>query len=373
FPKSLYTDDVYLPHDKVVKGGEYTLSDVQIEAVMAAKFNWLAHNKRGILIADDTGMGKTAEQLGIIADAWYSKRAKRILVVTVKDQVAEESFLVEKDKFNFSDIPMFHPEPEYAKQNDQYYKDDTLENKPDQYRPFDFGDGVLLMSQYTFKDSTNAVKSWLDGADGDVLIVLDESHIYKNTNAIIGMANQELFERYNKKGQFVYASATAAEDLEGMEHLYGLGMWNTNTFIDFTGKLMGFDVGTRSGGRTKESSMSKSFRKSGKSPFARDIPLTMMEQITREMKMRGQYIGRQLSIEGVTTEAMNVGMTSEDIGDWNRAVQFIQLIAEKAEEHGEKPTDRGQIMGSVVGYMRRLRGYYALKGIIEDMKKQEKS
>lgn len=367
-PEDVFTDNKYLPHPKVYEGGEYTLSDVQIEAVMAAKYNFLEHDKRGILIADDTGMGKTAELLGIAADNWHSGRTPRILIVTVKDQVANSNFFPENEKFNFG-LPITHVSKAYSDERFGNFKDKKFKEEPDNWKPLDIGDGVVLMSQYTFRDSQEAVKKWLNDTDGDVLVLVDESHTFKNTDSKVGLAMKDLFKIYQDKAQFVYASATAAEELDGLEHLYGLKVWGPESFNEFQAKLTGMDAGSLSGG--KQNQFAKSMNK--KSPFARDVPLTMMEQITRELKMNGQYIGRQLSMEGVTMEGKRIALSNKDKGDWNRAVQFIQMIAEKAEEHGRKPTDRGRIIGSVVGYMRRLRGYYALKGIIEDIKQQQKS
>lgn len=368
-PEAIYTDNQYLPHETVIKGGEWILSDVQIESVMAAKYNYLEHDKRGILIADDTGMGKTAQLLGIAADAWHSGRNKRILIVTTKDQVASSSFLPENKNFGF-DIPMIHINPDYADKHENNFKDKTKHDTPELWQPFDYGDGAIVMSKYTFRSSQEAVTQWLDEADGDVMILVDESHDFKNIESKTGEAMKNLFKRFKDQAQFNYASATAAEDIEGLEHLFGLKLWGPENFVEFEQRLTGSDPGTVSGGRRK-TGLGKAMSK--KSPFERSIPLTLMEQITREMKMEGQYIGRQLSMEGVSMEGMNVKLAPTDKGDWNRSVQFVQMIADKAEEHGNKPTDRGRIMGSVVGYMRRLRSYYALKGIIQDIQAQQKS
>jgi ddrB-like ParB superfamily domain/P-loop containing NTP hydrolase pore-1/Large polyvalent protein associated domain 38/C-terminal domain on Strawberry notch homologue/N-6 DNA Methylase len=374
-PKDIFTNDKYLPHPTVIKGGEWKLSDVQIESVMAAKYNFLENGKRGILIADDTGMGKTAQQLGIAADSYLSGRTKRILVVTTKDQVAVSSFIPENEKLGFN-LPITHigPDTDYIKKHGNTFKDKAF-NEGTEYTPFQVGDGVLVMSKYTFRDSQQSVKKWLADSETDVMILMDESHEFANRESGLGKANVEIFSSFRDKAQFVYSSATAAEDIDGLEHMYGLHLWSADGFSDFKLKLTSADTGARSGGKRK-TGMSAAFDRSGKSPFKREIPLTMMEQITRELKLEGQYIGRQLSMEGVEMDGLEIKLTPEEMGDWNRAVQFVGMIAEKAETYGRggdgapNPKQRGQIISQVVGYMRRLSGYYRLKAVIKDIQKQ---
>lgn len=367
-PEEMF-DDKYNPHSRVLDGGPKAvkkLSDVQLEAVVAAKYNH-AKGKRGILIADDTGMGKTAEQLGIIADTWHSGRAKRILVITTSDQVAESSFIGENQEFDFG-IPFTFVNPK----THEKFKDEVFQNKPNEWTPLPVGDGALVMSKYTFSASQKAVWEWLGGTKGDVLVMIDESHDFKSVDdANMAIAAKELYADFKDKGQFIYASATAAEDITGLEHLYGLGIWDTGTFGDFRMRLQGMEPGKSSGGQKSKNKLGRSLNKG--SAFSREIPLSMMEQIVRELKSEGQYIGRALSMEGVDMVPIPIDLSPKDKGDWNRAVSFIQKIAAKAEEHGNKPTDRGKIMSQVVGYMRRLRSYYVMKGIIANIEEQQKA
>jgi hypothetical protein len=373
-PEDLYSDE-YLPHPIVVKGGKWKLSDVQIETVMAAKYNF-AQGKRGILLADDTGMGKTAQQLGIAADAWHSGRTKRILVVTTKDQVATSSFIPENENLGFQ-LPITWISPnnaEYIKQHGKSWRDDDFNGKTkEEYKPFQVDDGVIVMSKTTFRDSQESVIKWL-GETGDVTILMDESHEFANRDSGLGKANVRIYQAFKDKAQYVYSSATAAEDIEGLEHLYGLHKWDTDGFGSFKLRLTSADSKAKTGKR--KTGMSGAFDKSGKSPFKREVPLTMMEQITRELKMDGQYIGRQLSMEGIAMEGLPIKLSPKEMGDWNRAVQFIGMIAGKAETYGrskdgeQDPKARGRIISQVVGYMRRLSGYYRMKAVIADVQKQ---
>lgn len=367
-PQEMF-DDKYDPHPRVQNGGPKAvkkLSDVQLEAVVAAKYNH-AKGKRGILIADDTGMGKTAEQLGIIADAWHSGRTKRILVITTKDQVAESSFIGENQEFDFG-IPFTFVNPK----THENFKDDVFKNKPDEWTPLPDEDGAIVMSKYTFSAAQKAVWEWLDGTKNDVMVMIDESHDFKSVDdANMAIAAKELYADFKEKGQFIYASATASEDITGLEHLYGLGIWDTGTFGDFRMRLQGMEPSKSSGGQKSKNKLGRSLNKG--SAFSREIPLSMMEQIVRELKSEGQYIGRALSMEGVDMVPIPIGLSAKDKGDWNRAVAFIQKIAAKAEEHGNKPTDRGKIMSQVVGYMRRLRSYYVMKGIIANIEEHQKA
>lgn len=364
-PEEVYTNKKFEPHPRVLKGGEKRLSDAQLESIMLAKYNW-HREKRGILIADDTGIGKTAEQLGIAADAWHEGRAKRILIVTTKDTVAR-GFLRENEEFDLG-LPMtFVNAATYEK-----FKDAVHQQSPDSWRPLPVADGVMVVSQYTFKDSTKALHQWLNDGKGDVLVLFDESHDYSNPDSKRGDAAVELYRNFRDKAQFIYSSATAAENLNGLEHLYGLKLWGPDEFGDFQTRLKGYEPSKGSGGKTKQNALSKALG-STNNPFDREIPLAMMEQIVRELKMEGQYIGRSLSMEGIDMVPVAIELTPKDRGDWNRAVEFVQRIAAKAEEHGNKPTDRGKIMSQVVGYMRRLRNFYVMKGIIADIKQRQAS
>jgi hypothetical protein len=381
-PDEIFEGDQYLPHEKVTKGGKWKLSDVQVETVMAAKYNF-EMGKRGLLIADDTGMGKTAQQLGIAADAFYSGRSKRILIVTTKDQVATTNFRRDNENLGF-ELPMtwmHYDNKEYSKQHGKTWKDLNFHGKadsktgkvPEPYKPFQIGDGVIIMSKTTFRDAQESIIKWLDGAEGDVTIIMDESHEFANREAGLGKANIRIFNQFKDKAQYIYASATAAEDIDGLEHMYGLHKWSTDGFGDFKLRLSSADTKAKSGKR--KTGMSKSMGNNS-SPFKREIPLTMMEQLTRELKMDGQYVGRSLSMEGVAMEGMPIKISPKEIGDWNRAVQFIGMIAQKAEMYGRNsegepdPKKRGMIISQVVGYMRRISGYYRMRGIIEDIQKQ---
>ena len=385
-PDEIFEGDTYLPHPKVIKGGKYKLSDVQIETIMAAKYNF-EMGKPGMLIADDTGMGKTAQQLGIAADAFYSGRTKRILIVTTKDQVATVNF-PRDNKMLGLDLPitwMHKDNKQYTKQHGYNWKDYHFNGKPTkkggkppaEYKPFQVGDGVIIMSKDTFRDAKESVIKWLEGAEGDVTIIIDESHEFANGEAGRGKANKLIYNHFKDKAQWIYASATAAENIDGLEHMYGLQKWSTDGFGTFKLRLTSADVKATAG--KKQTGMSASFAKNGNSPFQREIPLTMMEQITRELKLDGQYLGRALSMEGVSMDGLPIKISPEEEGDWNRAVQFIRMIAEKAEMYGRKkngdlnPKQRGQIASQVVGYMRRISGYYRMKAVIEDIKEQMKS
>jgi hypothetical protein len=75
-------------------------------------------------------------------------------------------------------------------------------------------------------------------------------------------------------------------------------------------------------------------------------------------------------------EGLPIKVSPKEKGDWNRAVQFIGMIAQKAEMYGrskdgeQNPKARGMIISQVVGYMRRLSGYYRMKAVIQDIQAQ---
>lgn len=372
YPEEAFSDEKYAPHAIVKKGGEEKLSDLQLETVSLAKYNF-DNGKRGMLIADDTGVGKTAEQVAIAADAFHSGKVKRILIVTKGDQVAD-GFLTENEKFNLQ-LPLTL----VNSQSHDNFKDDHKLNLPktaeklnamdpkkrrafeeriskNPYKSLNISDGAIVMSQYTFRDSTYAVQEWLKAAGGDVIVMFDESHVMKNIEggAQVAMAAKNLFETFADRGQFIYSSATAAEDIAGMEHLYGLKLWAPDGFNWFRGGLQGV-----------QSALSQ-----GKgSPFEREIPLLVMEQVVRELKMRGQYVGRALSMDGITMEGLPVELTEEDLDEWGSASEFVLHVAEQAEQFGKRAAQTAFF----VGYMRRLRGYYVMKGVIRWMKENSKN
>lgn len=371
YPDEAFSDKQYAPHPDLFKGGEHKLSDIQLEVVALSKYNF-AQDHRGMLIADDTGVGKTGSQLGIAADAIKTGRAKRVLIVTKNDSVVDGFMKGNKefglnlpitavnsdthDNFKNDHIPA-HPNTIERMQKDggkrrKEYEDRFRKNP---WKPLPVGDGVMAMSYTTFSEGDYAVRDWLEKAGGDVIVMFDESHVVKNVagKAHVATAARDLFSIFKDKGQFIYSSATVSEEIGGMEHLYGLKLWGVDGFNDFRAALQGSD----------------SFAERANGPFQREIPLVMMEQIVRELKQRGQYVGRSLSMEGITMEGLPIELSAQVMESWSKAAEFVQQIASAVEESGG---NRNDVFGAMVGYMRRLRSYYTMKAIIDQIKSETK-
>lgn len=401
-PNWIEIDPNNTPHESLVnavgpKG--YGLSDVQLEIASAAHGLW--NSGKSLLLADDTGVGKTGTILALAADGERKGLFKRTLIVTIADQVAKDNFGGDNSEFginlpftivgpssNLQNLPQGQKSFAVDDSKDEYIFDASRaqamrENgnlkglqeymdRTKRYQPFAVGDGTIIMSINTFGDTQKAVLRWLQESKGDVRIIYDEAHLVKNVDGSQrGMAALQLYKELGDKAQTLYSTATAAESLDDYEFMYGLGLWNPDTWGEFKMRLMGYSQGSASGGKQTGGKQNQLARRisARKSAFKREIPLAMMEQIVRELKRNGQYYGRAQSLEGVELVPLPITMTAEQAAQWDNAVKFIKLVAEKADEHSEKITGRALIIAQVVGYMRRLRGYFMMDPVIDYINK----
>ncbi|XP_048115887.1 protein strawberry notch homolog 1 isoform X1 [Alosa alosa] len=146
------------------------------------------------------------------------------------------------------------------------------------------------------------------GDDFDGVIVFDECHKAKNVCPIgsskptkTGLAVLELQNKL-PKARVVYASATGASEPRNMAYMNRLGIWGEGTpFREFTNFIQAVE---RRG-------------------------VGAMEIVAMDMKLRGMYIARQLSFQGVTFKIEEVPLSNDYIKMYNKAVRLWVSAREK--------------------------------------------
>ncbi|XP_063066402.1 protein strawberry notch homolog 1 isoform X2 [Engraulis encrasicolus] len=146
------------------------------------------------------------------------------------------------------------------------------------------------------------------GEDFDGVIVFDECHKAKNVCPIgsskptkTGLAVLELQNKL-PKARVVYASATGASEPRNMAYMNRLGIWGEGTpFREFTNFIQAVE---RRG-------------------------VGAMEIVAMDMKLRGMYIARQLSFQGVTFKIEEVPLSNDYIKMYNKAVRLWVSAREK--------------------------------------------
>ena len=254
------------------------------------------------------------------------------------------------------------------------------ETTQDEWKPFDFGDGIVLIPYNYLSEYKQAISEWLNGTDKYSRIIYDESQNIKKPTAppngsLVGFAARQIFEETalptsvkENKTQHVYVSATFAEGIDDIEYLYGLGQWTPDSWSEWQTRLTGGRIAAGRSGSGRA-------RVTKNDPFA-DTSVALMEQFGREFKRRGQFIARQPSMQGVELDAFELKMPDKympiaDTPDgrdiitmkrWDRIVDFLQYVQTQLEEYG---ASKFKPMAQVLGYMRQLRGEVAIDGIME--------
>ncbi|XP_036450292.1 protein strawberry notch homolog 1 isoform X2 [Colossoma macropomum] len=149
------------------------------------------------------------------------------------------------------------------------------------------------------------------GDDFDGVIVFDECHKAKNVCPIgsskptkTGLAVLELQNKL-PKARVVYASATGASEPRNMAYMNRLGIWGDGTpFKEFTNFIQAVE---RRG-------------------------VGAMEIVAMDMKLRGMYIARQLSFQGVTFKIEEVPLTKDYIKMYNKSVRLWVSAREKFQQ-----------------------------------------
>ncbi|XP_053371913.1 protein strawberry notch homolog 1 isoform X2 [Clarias gariepinus] len=149
------------------------------------------------------------------------------------------------------------------------------------------------------------------GDDFDGVIIFDECHKAKNVCPIgsskptkTGLAVLELQNKL-PKARVVYASATGASEPRNMAYMNRLGIWGEGTpFKEFSNFIQAVE---RRG-------------------------VGAMEIVAMDMKLRGMYIARQLSFQGVTFKIEEVPLTNNYIKMYNKSVRLWVSAREKFQQ-----------------------------------------
>lgn len=173
------------------------LNPHQVEAALFACRNPLS---RGVILADEVGLGKTIEAGLVISQRWAERR-RRILII-VPANLRKQWHQELQDKFNLQSLIL-------------EAKSYNALRKQGKTRPFDYADGPIICSYQFAKAKAADVKAvaW-------DLVVLDEAHrlrnVYKTSN-VIAKTLKDALEHVHSK---VLLTATPLQN--SLLELYGL-------------------------------------------------------------------------------------------------------------------------------------------------------
>ncbi|WP_174549300.1 SNF2-related protein [Cupriavidus nantongensis] len=173
------------------------LNPHQVDAALFACRNPLS---RGVLLADEVGLGKTIEAGLVISQRWVERRRKILIIVpaSLRKQWHQEL----QDKFGLQGLIL-------------EAKSYNAIRKQDRQHPFLFASGPVICSYQFAKSKADDVKS----IDWD-LVVLDEAHrlrnVYKTSNVIAKTLKEALSHVHSK----VLLTATPLQN--SLLELYGL-------------------------------------------------------------------------------------------------------------------------------------------------------
>ena len=173
------------------------LNPHQVEAALFACRNPLS---RGVILADEVGLGKTIEAGLVISQRWAERQRKVLIIVpaNLRKQWHQEL----QDKFGLQGLTL-------------EAKNYSAIRKQERQNPFLFASGPIICSYQFAEAKADDVK----GIDWD-LVVLDEAHrlrnVYKTSN-VIAKALKEALSRVHSK---VLLTATPLQN--SLLELYGL-------------------------------------------------------------------------------------------------------------------------------------------------------
>jgi superfamily II DNA or RNA helicase len=173
------------------------LNPHQVEAALFACRNPLS---RGVILADEVGLGKTIEAGLVIAQRWAERR-RRILII-VPANLRKQWHQELQDKFNLHGLIL-------------EARNYNAIRKQDRQNPFLLAAGPIICSYQFAKSKADDIK----GIDWD-LVVLDEAHrlrnVYKTSNVIARTLKEALARVHSK----VLLTATPLQN--SLLELYGL-------------------------------------------------------------------------------------------------------------------------------------------------------
>jgi len=328
------------PHPDAMRAYEAGLvSDEQMDAYLGAKqANEEGH---GMLVADDVGVGKTREAALLVLD-WIrtgeeTGKPQRILYTTrgqnnISDMEDEFDLVFSRDPTGKTKNPV-----PIIRVSD--YKQASSRSKKE-YEPLPVIDNAIyVVDSFNIAPYLKALRDV--GLTG---MVGDEAHLFKNKDRQKGIAWTQLHrDLLAKKGnKFAYFTATPAEMVEDLEYMYGLREWQPGGFSDWLAGATGIGdrpptaagdtssditdlVGTES---DDTMGTTDSARVRDVSERARVTPAEI-EQIMRELKMRGKYMSRDLWRGGVEFAVKTLEMAPETIKRYDTRVGFMRDVLRK--------------------------------------------
>lgn len=312
---SVEPSDIYyklsIPPDCIDRG---LLSALQLESITyacQAHDHMLEDGSRaGFLIGDGAGVGKGRTIAGIIHENYLIGR-KRSLWISVSNDLRYDAQRDLKDigasKIQVHALNKF----KYAKINS------TTNGNVKKGVVFCTYSAMIGESNNRdagkYKSRLKQLLQWC-GEDYDGVIVFDECHKAKNLcptgSSKPTKTGLTALELQNKlpKARVVYASATGASEPRNMAYMVRLGIWGKGTpfaqFNDFITAVEKRGVGA-------------------------------MELVAMDMKLRGGYIARQLSFQGVTFKIDEVQLSKDFKSMYDESVELWVEAMHKFTEAAE--------------------------------------
>uniref|UniRef100_T1HTA4 Uncharacterized protein n=1 Tax=Rhodnius prolixus TaxID=13249 RepID=T1HTA4_RHOPR len=285
------------------------LSALQLEAITYAcqQHEVILSNgmRAGFLIGDGAGVGKGRAIAGLIYENYLRNRKKSIWISIMNDLKYDS----ERDLQDIgARIPVHHLNKM------KYVKINSAENGYAKK-------GVLFCTYSTliahtightteFENRLDQIVEWC-GPKFDGVIVFDECHRAKNLCPLnSGRATKTGLKVLQLQlklplARVIYASATGATELRNMAYMVRLNLWGPGTpYPDFNVFL-------------------NVFQKRG---------VGAMEIVAMEMKLRGLYIARQLSFQGVIFKICEVALSKPFRNVYNQATKLWNEVFHKFQE-----------------------------------------
>lgn len=300
-----------IPQECIERG---LLSALQLEAItytcQSHEHTLESGYRAGFLIGDGAGVGKGRTIAGIIYEN-YLKGRKRALWISVSNDLRYDAQRDLRD-IGASKIQV-HPLNKF-----KYAKINSATNG-NVKKGVVFSTYSAMIGESTnrdagkYKSRFKQLLQWC-GEDFDGVIVFDECHKAKNLcptgSSKPTKTGQTVLEIQNKlpRARIVYASATGASEPRNMGYMVRLGIWGLGTpfpsFMDFITAVEKRGVGA-------------------------------MELVAMDMKLRGMYIARQLSFQGVSFKIEEVQLPKEFIDMYDDAVKLWVEAMQKFTEAAE--------------------------------------
>lgn len=272
-----------------------------------------APRRKGYYIGDGTGVGKTREIAGIIADNWAQGRKKHV-IISINNE------LLDGAKSDFKSLGMgsipITPLASAAKAGADIAREKS---------------GVLYATYATIgKSSPAGQKSRLDqivdwlGSDFDGVIAFDEAHKAGNALPIkkgrgvskpsqAALAVLELQDRL-PNARIVYASATGATEVSNLAYADRLGLWGPGTPFP---NALSFATQIDKGG------------------------IAAMEVVARDLKQMGLYTARGLSYEDVEYAKVEHELTADQRAMYDTAAEAWQVVLQNIDKVIDEHTNGG--------------------------------